>query len=133
MIFVDANILIDLIEENQRWADWSEAQLRSARQSGVLVINVVVYAEIARTFPNAAVLDTFLADSGITVAPIPTAAAYAASVAHRAYRLAGGARTATLPDFFIGAHAQVEGHTLLTRDASRIRTYFPSVQLICPE
>lgn len=133
MIFIDANILIDLIEENQRWADWSESQLRAARQAGPLVINVVVYAEVARTFPSAATLDAFLADSGITVAPIPIAAAYAASVAHRAYRLAGGARTATLPDFFIGAHAQAEGHTLLTRDASRIRTYFPSVPLICPE
>ena len=133
MIFIDANILIDLIEENQRWADWSESQLRAARQAGPLVINVVVYAEVARTFPSAATLDAFLADSGITVAPIPAAAAYAASVAHRAYRLAGGARTATLPDFFIGAHAQAEGHTLLTRDASRIRTYFPSVPLICPE
>ena len=48
MIFVDANILIDLIEENQRWADWSEAQLRAARQSGALVINVVVYAGSAQ-------------------------------------------------------------------------------------
>ena len=133
MIFIDANVLIDLIEEDQRWADWSETQLLAARQAGAMVINVVVYAEIARTFQSPASLDAFLADIGIAVLPIPTAAAYAASVAHRAYRVAGGARTATLPDFFIGAHAQVEGHTLLTRDASRIRTYFPAVPLICPE
>ncbi len=133
MIFIDANVLLDLLEEDQHWADWSEAQLRAARQAGALVINVIVYAEIARTFPSAAALDAFLADIGITVAMIPPAAAYAASVAHRAYRLAGGARSATLPDFFIGAHAQVAGYTLLTRDARRIRTYFPSVQLVCPE
>jgi predicted nucleic acid-binding protein len=41
-------------------------------------------------------------------------------------------RTAPLPDFYIGAHAEVEGHTLLARDAARYRTYFPSVSPICP-
>lgn len=63
---------------------------------------------------------------------LPYAAAAPAARAYAAYRKAGGVKTAPLPDFFIGGHAEAAGLILLTRDAVRYRTYFPSVQLICP-
>jgi hypothetical protein len=44
----------------------------------------------------------------------------------------GGSVSGVLSDFFIGAHAVVEGLSLLTRDARRYRTYFPSITLITP-
>jgi predicted nucleic acid-binding protein len=37
-----------------------------------------------------------------------------------------------LPDFFIGAQAAVLNLDLLTRDASRYQSYFPTVKLITP-
>ena len=80
----------------------------------------------------AAKLNSFLRSTAIVVEAIPAAAAFAAARAHQAYRDAGGARTATLPDFFIGAHAAEAGCPLLTRDAKRVRTYFPSIKLITP-
>jgi predicted nucleic acid-binding protein len=48
------------------------------------------------------------------------------------YRRRGGVRRSPLPDFYIGAHAAVQGMTLLTRDASRYKTYFPRLHMIAP-
>jgi predicted nucleic acid-binding protein len=63
---------------------------------------------------------------------LPYEAAFLAGKAFIAYRRRGGTRTSALPDFYIGAHAAVRGHRLLTRDATRYRTYFPTVELIAP-
>ncbi len=133
MIFVDSSVLIDIIEKKPVWSEWSVEQIFACAQQHPLVINVVVYAEISRSFATGAEEDAFLKSAGIKLEAISGAAAFAAARAHTAYRAAGGARLATLPDFFIGAHAQERGHTLLTRDPIRIRTYFPTVRLICPE
>lgn len=65
--------------------------------------------------------------------PIPWEAAFLAGKCFVTYRRRGGRRHSALPDFFIGAHAAVAGLPLLTRDASRYRTYFPTVDLIAPE
>ena len=90
----------------------------------------MIYAELAPRFPAIEELDAALA--GFARAPLPWPAAYLAGRAHARYRRAGGTRRSTLPDFFVGAHAAVEGMALLTRDAGRYRTYFPTVALICP-
>jgi predicted nucleic acid-binding protein len=47
-------------------------------------------------------------------------------------RRRGGSKAQVLPDFFIGAHAAVEGWPLLTRDPSRFRTWFPSLVVLAP-
>ena len=41
-------------------------------------------------------------------------------------------RSSPLPDLYIGAHAEADDLTLLTRDAGRYRSYFPSVRLVTP-
>jgi predicted nucleic acid-binding protein len=64
---------------------------------------------------------------------LPWEAAFIAGKAFAKYRDRGGSRHAPMPDFYIGAHAQVKGLRLVTRDHNRYRTYFPSVELISPE
>jgi predicted nucleic acid-binding protein len=133
MILIDSSVLIDITESQTEWADWSEQQVLRAKSKGDVAINLMVYAEISRDFANKAQLDMFLADVGVKVESLDERMAYAAAQAHEVYRTAGGQRLATLPDFFIGAHASVMRWALLTRDPKRIRTYFPNVALISPE
>ncbi len=132
MILVDSSVLIDLIERTPQWYAWSAEQLFAAAQSQRVGINAIVFAEIARSFDTLAEQNKFLESTGLVYLHLPAAAAFQASQAHRAYRAAGGSKAATLPDFFIGAHARVDGHTLMTRDAKRMHTYFPDVPVISP-
>ncbi len=132
MVLVDSNVLIDVMTRDAVWCDWSLAQLRKAKAQGRLAINALIYAEIAVAYDSAAELDSFLKPTGIVVAPVSTDAAFLASRAFMRYRRTKGTKTGVLPDFFIGAQAQAEDWTLLTRDATRYRRYFPQVNLICP-
>lgn len=129
---VDANIFLDLITNDRDWGEWSSGQLAAAMSDGSLLINDVVYAEISTRFNDVAKLDAMLADFNAKHAPIPRQALFDAGKAFLRYRASGGLRRSVLPDFFIGAHAAVARLPLLTRDAKRYRTYFPTVDLITP-
>jgi predicted nucleic acid-binding protein len=132
MTLIDTNVLLDLLTDDPDWADWSIRQLDAVGLRGDLIIDDVVYAELSVRFTTIEGLDAVLSDAGISIATMPRAALFLAGKVFQRYRTAGGMRTGVLPDFFIGAHAAVGGLTLLTRDARRYRTYFPSVDLITP-
>ncbi|MHA6687044.1 type II toxin-antitoxin system VapC family toxin [Mesorhizobium sp. A556] len=121
-----------LLLPDQRWADWSIAQLEAASLDGPLVINDVVYAELAVRYDRVEDLDRFLDEAGLEMVPMPRAALFLAGKVLTKYRHAVGSRTGVLPDFFIGAHAAVSQLPVLTRDVGRYRTYFPSLRLIAP-
>jgi len=97
-----------------------------------LCINPVVYAEISVGYATPAALDAVLSETQFERLPLPFAAGFLAGRAFVEYRRKGGMCTSPLPDFYIGAHALVEGHTLLTRDPARYRTYFPKLKLVSP-
>ena len=132
MTLVDTNVLIDLVQDDAQWAGWSEAKLFEAQQAGALTINPVGYAELAPAFDSMADLDSFLKRGKIAVKAISRPAAYLAGEAFLQYRKRKGLKTGVLADFFIGAQAQTEGWTILTRHAARYKTYFSAVRLICP-
>jgi len=132
MVLIDSNVLIDVITQDPVWAEWSMTQLRAAKARDKLTINAVIYAEIVVAYESAAELDSFLKPTGIVSSHLSNQAAFIASRAFMRYRATKGTKTGVLPDFFIGAQAQAEGWRLLSRDATRYRRYFPTVQLICP-
>ncbi len=133
MTLVDTNVLLDVVTDDPSWADWSIEQLEAAALRGPLLVNDVVYAELAVRYERIERLEAFLAEAGIEIAAMPRSALFLAGKVFQKYRKAGGQRTGVLPDFFIGAHAAVDRLDLLTRDTARYRTYFPTVTLITPD
>ena len=132
MILIDANVLLDVMTDDPAWADWSAARLAECVPDG-LAINPIIYAELTSGFRKPEELDAALAGWTMNRLPLPYEAAFPAGQAFIQYRRRGGVRRSPLPDFYIGAHAQVKGLTLLTRDADRYQQYFPEVDLICPK
>lgn len=133
MTLVDTNVLLDVLTDDPQWADWSLARLEEASLLGALYINDVVFSELSVRFDRIEDVEAVVGQMELEHLQMPRAALFLAGKAFRRYRGAGGVRTGVLADFFIGAHAAIAGQTLLTRDAQRYRTYFPTVRLIVPE
>lgn len=132
MLLVDTNVLIDVLEDDPEWADWSIAQLRAQSKVHPLTINPIIYAELSLTFSKVEVLDKTIENLGLTISELPRPVLFLAGKAFVQYRRQGGKANNVLADFFIGAHAAVLGCPLLTRDARRYQSYFPSIKLITP-
>lgn len=132
MLLVDTNVLIDVLEDDPQWADWSIDMLRRQSQVHCLAINPIIHAELSLTFSTVEALDEAVEGFDVDVCEIPRPALILAGKAFVAYRRSGGQRNNVLADFFIGAHAAVEGWPIMTRDACKYRQYFPSVELVTP-
>ena len=131
-VLVDTNVLVDVLTDDPRWAEWSIAQLKSSSKAGLL-INPVVYAELCFGSPSTEFVDDVIKRLELTYQEIPRQGLFRAAKAFARYKTRRGAKTSVLPDFFIGGHAEASGIPLLTRDTKRLRTYFPSVELIWPQ
>jgi len=129
---VDSNILLDVATGDPMWGAWSTASLARTADESILVINALIYAEVSVGFTSIEALEEALPTDLYRREPLPYEAAFLAGKAFLDYRRRGGDRRSPLPDFYIGAHAAVSGYRLLTRDATRYRTYFPRLGLIAP-
>lgn len=132
MILIDSNVLLDIYDDGSEWQEWSVSMLATAANTAPIVINPIIYAEVSTTFKTPAEFDAAFPPEDFLRKALPFSAAFLAGKAHIEYRRRGGIRVATLPDFFIGAHAAVAGYSIVTRDPRRFRRYFPTVELIAP-
>lgn len=132
-VLVDSNVILDVATEDPTWLDWSAGELARAANSSRLAINPLIYAEVSIGYERIEDLDRVLPTDVFVRLPLPWSAAFLAGKCFIAYRDRGGVRCSPLPDFYIGAHAAVEGMALLTRDPRPYRTYLPGLRLIAPE
>lgn len=135
---IDTNVLLDIATNDPVWAEWSAGALARSIRTGPVYINPLIYAEASVGFGSAGLgsineIDERMPAHVLRRAPLPYAAGFLAAKAHQAYRRRGGSRASTLPDLYIGAHAVVENLTLVTRDARRYRTAFPTLRMLSPD
>lgn len=132
-VLVDSNVLIDLVTGNPEWAELSRDAILRAGRLRELVINPIIFAEVSIPYDRIEDIDECLPRNVFRREDLPWEAAFLAGKAFLAYRQRGGSRRSPLPDFFIGAHAAIRGYDLLTRDASGVGSYFPTVSIIEPD
>jgi len=133
MVLIDTNVLVDVLENDPAWADWSIAQLRAQSKIHHLAINPIIYSELSLTFSAVEALDQAIDDLGLAMLELPRPALFLAGKAFVRYRRQGGTKSNVLADFFIGAHAAVSRYPLITRDTQRYTSYFSDLKLISPE
>ena len=130
--FVDSSVLIDLLDDQSPHYGWSSAEFAKAKASGPVVVSDVVYSEFSVTLPSEEEADAVISHLALVRVGYPNQALFRAGKAYARYRRNRGQKLNVLPDFFVGALADVEGAPVLTRDPGKVRTYFPEVHVISP-
>lgn len=131
-VLVDSSVILDVFLADPAWADWSERTLSELSRTHDLFINAIIYTEVSIGFKRIEELEEAVSECGLKMIPMPREALFLAGKAFHRYRRRKGRKVSPLPDFFVGAHAAVEGFHLVTRDIKRIRTYFPTVRILSP-
>lgn len=129
---VETNIWIDCIDLRSPWHAWAIDQLQQLSEKAPLHVNLIVYTELLVPGPDIDALDALLDVYDTLRTPLPWASASLTAAAFALYRSRGGAKSKPIPDFYIGAHAAVANLSVLTRDASPYRSYFPRLKVIAP-
>lgn len=130
-VLVDTNVLLDVIEEDEKWVHWSVEQM--VKFTNRMLINPMIFTELCYHAKSTEEVEKTVQMLGLKYQEFNNQSLFLTSQAYRSYRLRGGQKTSPLLDFFIGAHARSLGIPLLTRDSARYKTYFPSLPLISPE
>jgi len=131
-VLVDSNVLLDIATSDPNWSDWSGRALAECAEHTTLIINPIIYAEVSIGYTTIEALDAALPTTLYQREPLPWEAGFLAGKCFLLYRRRGGLRSSPLPDFYIGAHAAVGHLALLTRDAARFRSYFPTMEILAP-
>lgn len=138
MILLDTNVVVDALDKKQAHHAWSKKQIEDAVVAEGGGISVVTLAELCAGARDPEDVEPEVKRLGITVHDVPAAVAVVCGKAYRRYvtarRDSGGSAPpkTPMPDFFIGAQAEIMGWKIATRDQERFAKYFPKVTLVTP-
>jgi len=138
MMLLDTNVLIYASDEKSRHCRWARLMIADGVSGAGAAVNAVTLAEVCVGDAEPQTVADRVRSWGVVVLDVPAAASEACARAYLSYRVRRKADSGKdapalpLPDFFIGAHAQIMGWSLATADESRFKTYFPDVSLRTP-
>jgi len=132
-VFVDSCVLLDIFNADKNWAEWSSTTLHGLSKENQLVINIIVFTEVAFNFESSQKLMDILELLDIQILDIPNEVAFNVSRTFKRYRKNKGDKKSPMPDFYIGEHAKFLNVPLVTRDTARFKTYQPKLKLIKPD
>ena len=137
-VLVDSNVWIDAWDPSAQFHGWAERELARQSSANELIINPIIWTELSLGCATAEDLNRRLLLYGVRFVDLPKESLFSAGRAFHRYcalrKQSGQTLVRTpLPDFFIGAHAEWAGLAIITRDAARFQTYFPTVAVIAPK
>ena len=130
--YVDTNVIIDLLQPGSKHHAWSLGAVEQAKTQGPIIVSDAVYSEFSISMDTEEHADETLSQFAFVRCGYSNQVLFRAGRAYARYRKNKGSKANVLPDFFIGALADVEKSPLLTRDPDKVRTYFPAVEIITP-
>ena len=138
MTLLDTNVLIYASQAHSPFHAWAISTIADSVVGDGAATNTVSIAEVCVGDAQPELAAGQVRSWGVQIVDLPAGAAAGCAAAYRRYRARRRQQTGMtaplvpLPDFFIGAHAQLAGWPLATADPDRIRTYFPDVVLLTP-
>jgi predicted nucleic acid-binding protein len=133
---IDTNVLILLWIQDAEWNQRASSAIRFASSKGKLCICGPVFSELmGLPGRDAEQLTLILDQSGIQIEwNLGEEVWRSAGLAYQGYikrrkRSGGGLPRRILTDLLIGAHASVNGHSLLTLDQDIYKPAFPQLQI----
>jgi predicted nucleic acid-binding protein len=118
--FLDTNVVIALLNDKRKG-------------DGPAIVSDIVYCEISIAMKDIAELDEAIVRLGLERLRCNDAALFRAGRAFKHYReINKGPKLGLLPDFLIGAVAEVSGAPLMTTNSKDFVGYFPKMGVISP-
>jgi predicted nucleic acid-binding protein len=130
--FVDTNVLIAVLRPSEPHHAWSVEQLEKCKANGPAVIADIVYCEFSIGMATKDDVDAAVSELGLERLSESDEVLFRAGVAYKKYKESGGSKSNVLPDFLIGALAEINGSPLITANKKDFVGYFPGVKIICP-
>jgi predicted nucleic acid-binding protein len=131
--FFDSSVLIAVLKDTDVHHAWSVAQLERCQAEGPVIIAEIAYCELSYDMASAEQVDQVVASLALERLPQTSASLFRAAKAFRQYKEENrGPKLSVLPDFLIGALAEVSRAPLVTANAQDFSGYFPNLTLVTP-